>query len=31
LGWHLVKRMMDQVLHEPNPGGGNIVTLIKKF
>ena len=31
LGWHLVKHMMDQVLHEPNPGGGNIVTLIKKL
>jgi serine/threonine-protein kinase RsbW len=31
LGWHLVKHMMDQVLHAPNPGGGNIVRLIKKF
>jgi serine/threonine-protein kinase RsbW len=31
LGWHLVKHMMDQVLYEPNPDGGNIVTLIKRF
>lgn len=31
LGWHLVKHAVDQVLHEPNPGGGNQVTLIKKF
>lgn len=31
LGWHLVKHAVDQVLYAPNPGGGNQVTLIKKF
>lgn len=29
LGWHLVRRLMDEVRHEPRPGGGNVVTLIK--
>jgi serine/threonine-protein kinase RsbW len=31
LGWHLVRHAVDQVLYEPNPGGGNQVTLVKKF
>ena len=30
LGWHLVRRVMDEVRHEPLPGGGNRVTLIKR-
>jgi serine/threonine-protein kinase RsbW len=29
LGWHLVRQVMDQVRHEPMPGGGNRVTLVK--
>jgi serine/threonine-protein kinase RsbW len=31
LGWFLIRKMTDEVRHEPNPGGGNRVTLIKKF
>ena len=31
LGWFLTRKMTDEVRHEPNPGGGNRVTLIKKF
>ena len=30
LGWHLVRRVMDEVRHEALPGGGNRVTLIKR-
>lgn len=30
LGWHLVRHVMDEVRHEPLPGGGNRVTLIKR-
>ena len=30
-GWYLVRHAVDQVLYEPNPGGGNQVTLVKKF
>jgi len=29
LGWHLVRECVDEVRHEPVPGGGNRVTLIK--
>ena len=31
LGWHLVRRQMDEVRHEALPGGGNRVTLVKRF
>jgi serine/threonine-protein kinase RsbW len=31
LGWFLIRKMTDEVHHEPNPGGGNRVTLIKKL
>jgi len=31
LGWHLVRRTMDEVRHEPLPGGGNRVTLVKRL
>lgn len=31
LGWHLVHQLMDEVHHEPAPGAGNIVTLIKRL
>jgi anti-sigma regulatory factor (Ser/Thr protein kinase) len=30
LGWHLVRHVIDEVRHEPLPGGGNRVTLIKR-
>ena len=30
LGWHLVRQVMDEVHHEPLPGGGNRVTLIRR-
>ena len=30
LGWHLVRHVMDEVRHEPLPGGGNRVTLIRR-
>jgi anti-sigma regulatory factor (Ser/Thr protein kinase) len=29
LGWHLVRRLMDEVRHEAPPDGGNRLTLIK--
>lgn len=29
LGWHLVREMVDEIRHEPCPGGGNRVTLVK--
>ncbi len=31
LGWHLIREMTDEVQHQPNPGGGNRITLKKKF
>ena len=31
LGWHLVHQLMDEVRHEPAPGAGNIVTMIKRL
>lgn len=31
LGWHLVQQLMDEVRHEPAPGRGNILTLIKRL
>lgn len=31
LGWHLVRRVVDEVHHEPIAGGGNRVTLIKRL
>jgi len=31
LGWYLIRKMVDEVRHQPNPGGGNRVTLIKRF
>jgi len=31
LGWHLIKRMMDEVRYQPRPGGGNLLTLTKKI
>lgn len=30
LGWHLVRQVMDRVEHRPRPGGGNVVTLVKR-
>lgn len=30
LGWHLVRQVMDQVIHESVLGGGNRVTLVKR-
>ena len=30
LGWHLVRKVMDQVRHEPLAGGGNRVTLVAR-
>jgi serine/threonine-protein kinase RsbW len=29
LGWRLVRRVMDEIRHEPLAGGGNRVTLVK--
>jgi serine/threonine-protein kinase RsbW len=31
LGWHLVRSLVDALDHRPNPGGGNIVALVKRF
>lgn len=31
LGWHLVRRVMDEVKREPGPGGGNVFTLVKEL
>lgn len=31
LGWHLVNRLMDRVEHQDRPGGGNVVTLTKRY
>lgn len=31
LGWHLVRKMMDQVQHESLTGGGNRVTLVARL
>jgi serine/threonine-protein kinase RsbW len=31
LGWHLVRRLVDEVRHRPAPGGGNVITLIKRI
>ena len=31
VGWYLVRRMVDDVRHEPVPGGGNRVTLVKRL
>lgn len=31
LGWHLVRASVDEVRHEPAEGGGNVVTLVKRF
>ena len=31
LGWHLVRRVMDDVRHEPIAAGGNRVTLLKRL
>ena len=30
LGWHLVRRVVDDVRHRERDGGGNIVTLVKR-
>jgi serine/threonine-protein kinase RsbW len=30
LGWHLVRRVVDEVRHQQREGGGNVVTLVKK-
>lgn len=30
VGWHLVRELMDEVHHTPVPGGGNLVTLVKR-
>ena len=30
LGWHLVRQVMDEVEHRARPGGGNVVTLVKR-
>jgi serine/threonine-protein kinase RsbW len=29
LGWHLVRKLMDDVRHRTRPGGGNVFTLVK--
>ncbi|MCC6195206.1 MAG: ATP-binding protein [Burkholderiales bacterium] len=29
LGWHLVRRMMDEVSYEPGTPSGNVLTLVK--
>jgi anti-anti-sigma factor len=29
LGWHLIRRVMDSVVHDVPPGGGNRLTLVK--
>lgn len=31
LGWHLTRQMVDEVRHEPLPGGGNRVTLVVRL
>jgi serine/threonine-protein kinase RsbW len=31
LGWHLIRQMMDEIHYQPNPQGGNVLTLIKKL
>lgn len=31
LGWHLVRQLVDEVHHRHGPGGGNVVTLIKRL
>ena len=31
VGWHLVRQLMDDIRHESLTGGGNRVTLIKRF
>lgn len=31
LGWHLVHGVMDEVRHEPGPGRGNVLTLVKRL
>ncbi len=31
LGWHLARQVMDEVRHEPLPGGGNRATLIVRL
>lgn len=30
LGWHLVRRVVDDVRYQAKEGGGNIVTLVKR-
>jgi anti-sigma regulatory factor (Ser/Thr protein kinase) len=30
LGVHLVRHVMDELRHEPRPGGGNLVTVVKR-
>jgi anti-sigma regulatory factor (Ser/Thr protein kinase) len=30
LGWHLVKRMMDEISYCSDPRGGNRLTLVKR-
>jgi serine/threonine-protein kinase RsbW len=30
LGWHLIRRSVDEVDYGPNPGGGNRLTLVKR-
>jgi serine/threonine-protein kinase RsbW len=29
LGWHLIRKVMDEVRHTSRPGGGNRLTLVK--
>jgi serine/threonine-protein kinase RsbW len=31
LGWHLIRRVMDEVKHESTPGGGNRLTLVRSL
>lgn len=31
LGWHLIRQMMDEIRHEPVPGGGNRLELVKRL
>jgi serine/threonine-protein kinase RsbW len=30
LGWHLIRRSVDEINYEPDPSGGNRLTLVKR-
>lgn len=31
LGWHIVRHLADELRYAPDPRGGNVLTLVKRF